>query len=114
MIDVPARHLETIRRILSELVPEYEVRAFGSRVAGRAKPYSDLDLVVVGDHPLPFDRLCRLREAFEESDLPFRVDALDWHRVSEEFRTIIMNRYEVLQQGGSRATSAGPSSVQSP
>lgn len=51
MIGVSLRPLETIRRILSEIVPEYEMRAFGSRVAGRAKPYSDLDLVVVGEHP---------------------------------------------------------------
>ncbi|MCS7091576.1 MAG: nucleotidyltransferase domain-containing protein, partial [Limisphaera sp.] len=70
MIDVNPHHLETIKRILREHVPDCEVRAFGSRVDWTAKDYSDLDLVVVGEKALPADTLRRLREAFEESDLP--------------------------------------------
>ena len=49
MIDLPPQHLETIRAILRRYLPECEVRAFGSRVTGPAKSYSDLDLAVV--HP---------------------------------------------------------------
>ena len=39
-----------------------------------------------------------LREAFEESDLPFRVDVVDYRTVSEAFRAIIDQSYEVIQQ----------------
>lgn len=31
----------------------------------------------------------RAREAFEESDLPFKVDLVDWSLISEEFRRLI-------------------------
>ncbi|MCX8049211.1 MAG: nucleotidyltransferase domain-containing protein [Methylohalobius sp.] len=98
MINVNPHHLKTIKRILREHVPDCEVRAFGSRVNGRAKDYSDLDLVVVGDKELPLDTLSLLREAFEDSDLPFRVDVLDWHAISEKFRRVIENHYEILQR----------------
>ena len=39
-----------------------------------------------------------LREAFEESDLPFRVDVIDYNAVSDEFRAIIDAKYEILQK----------------
>ena len=38
-----------------------------------------------------------LREAFEESDLPFRVDIVDYNTVSEAFRAIIEEKYEIVQ-----------------
>jgi predicted nucleotidyltransferase len=96
MIDVAPRHLRTVRRILACCVPGCEVRAFGSRVSGTAKDYSDLDLAVVCEKRLDFDTLRLLREAFEESDLPFRVDVLDWHALSESFRRGIEAGCEAL------------------
>lgn len=99
MIDVNPNHLETVKRILAEHVPECEVRAFGSRVDWTAKDYSDLDLVVVCDDALDPDVLRRLRETFEESDLPFRVDVLDWQTISAAFQKVIEKKYQVLHNG---------------
>ena len=99
MIDVNPNHLETVTRILAGQVPECEVRAFGSRVTWTAKDYSDLDLVVVGERALEPDALRRLKEAFEESDLPFRVEVLDWHAISPAFQKVIEKKYEVVQKG---------------
>jgi len=98
MIDLAARHLAKVRSILGEQVPGCEVRAFGSRLAGTARPYSDLDLAVRGTARLSGDTLRHLKEAFEESDLPFRVDVLDWHAISPEFQRVIENQYEIIQQ----------------
>ena len=98
MIDITPTQLETVKRILAELVPGYEVRAFGSRVTPAAKDYSDLDLAVVGASPLDSDTLRLLQEAFEESDLPIRVDVLDWSAISESFRKVIDTQFEVIQQ----------------
>lgn len=107
MIDLAASHLKTVRQLLAALAPECEVRAFGSRVAGKAKPYSDLDIVLAGDGRLPSARVSALREAFSESDLPIRVDVLDWHAIPESFRNIITARYAVIQsRTGSPASPA--------
>lgn len=88
-LDINPTHLETIQRILDKHVPDCEVRAFGSRAKWHAEDYSDLDLAVVGEQPLGWRVLGKLETAFEESDLPFRVDILDWHDISDEFRTMI-------------------------
>lgn len=98
MIDLAPEHIKTVQRILAEHVPECEVRAFGSRVTGKAKDYSDLDLVLVGPGPLTLDAMRRVREAFEECDLPIRVDVLDWHAISLSFRKVIEEGFEVVQR----------------
>jgi len=96
MINLAPGHLEKVRTILQKHVPQCEVRAFGSRVNGTPKDYSDLDLAVVGSGKLSDDTLRRLKEAFEESDLPFRVDVLDWHATSPEFQKVIEKQCEVI------------------
>ncbi len=98
MIDVSAEQLNIILNILKQHVPEYEVRAFGSRYKWTAKDYSDLDLAVVGETKLDWKIISNLKEAFEESKLPFRVDVLDWHAISPEFRALIEAGFEVIQK----------------
>ena len=105
MIDVKPEQLAEIKRILEEHVPDCEVRAFGSRVTGRVKPWSDLDLAVVGAAPIGWENVARLVEAFQESTLPFRVDVLDWHDVSPSFQAIIDQQYAVIQTGETAGVS---------
>lgn len=97
MIDLAPRHLESVKAILAEHVPDYEVRVYGSRVRGTAKPYSDLDLAIVGPEKPPRDWIRLLAVAFEESTLPRRVEAQDWYEISPEFRAVIEEKFEVLQ-----------------
>ena len=98
MIDLNPKHLKTIQYILAEYIPAYEVRAFGSRVKWTAKDYSDLDLAVGGSKPLGLRQRGQLAEAFEESNLPIRVDILDWQSISEGFKQVIAEQYEVIQE----------------
>ena len=114
MIDLAPEHLETVRRILAAHVPECEIRAFGSRVAGPPKPYSDLDLAVKGECAVAPDCLRRLREAFEESALPIRVDVLDWYAVTATFRTVLEKQYEIIRSGDAAGAAAKPQSQSLP
>ena len=109
-VDLSPAHLATVERILEEHVPDCEVRAFGSRATWTAKDYSDLDLAVVGDSPLDWRTLSRLKEAFEESTLPMRVDVLDWHGITDAFRDSIERDSVVIRCR--RATEAPDSDWQ--
>jgi len=86
MIDIAPDHLKMVETILSEFVPDCEVRAFGSRCNGTARKYSDLDLCICGSEKLDWKLLANLKDALMESDLPFRVDLLDYHAMPEHFR----------------------------
>ena len=97
MTGIKPEHLAIIKGILLEFLPGVEVRAFGSRVNGAFKDWSDLDLALVGVARIDPRILTLLKGAFEESDLPYRVDLLDWHNISPEFRELIRARYEIIQ-----------------
>lgn len=79
-------------------MPGRELWAFGSRVNGTAKPYSDLDLVILGSEPLSLSTLADLADGFSESDLPFKVDLVDWATTGERFRKMIEGGRVVLQE----------------
>jgi len=99
MIDLRLKDLEIIQTVLRASVPQYDVWAFGSRVSHRARPFSDLDLAIITNHPLSFSQLGDIQEALSASDLPIKVDLLDWASITEGFRDIIRSQYEVIQHG---------------
>ncbi|NDU79729.1 MAG: nucleotidyltransferase domain-containing protein [Ferrovum sp.] len=70
-------------------MPQFEVWAFGSRAKWTAKVYSDLDLAIITNKPLPLELSVKLSDDFSESDLPWKVDVVDWVSTSETFRQII-------------------------
>lgn len=89
-IDISPEQLAIVQGILKAHLPKGTLAwAFGSRVAWTAKPFSDLDIALEGAEPLPADVLIDLEEAFEASDLPWKVDVIDLNAVSSEFRAIV-------------------------
>lgn len=99
MIQLAPEHLAIVREILDRRLPGREVWVFGSRARGTARPPSDLDLAVIGPTPLDGRLLAETEGDFSDSDLPFRVDLVDWAAAGERFREIIRDRHEVLCPG---------------
>ena len=62
------------------------VYLFGSWARGEAASYSDIDIAVDSPHPLPRGFLSQLRERFEESTIPYRVEVVDLRRTDPAFR----------------------------
>jgi uncharacterized protein len=85
------RDLEQLLRALRPLLSRHKVRVslFGSRARGDARRASDIDLALIGETPLPLDELARARQSLEESNIPFRVDLLDYATVSPSLRRSI-------------------------
>lgn len=97
-IDIRPDHWAIVRDILQRHVPQYAVWAFGSRAKWTAKEYSDLDLAIITDSPLPLATSAALAEDFSESDLPWKVDIVDWAETSETFKRIIERDRVVVQE----------------
>ena len=90
-IDLAPAYIQSIKDILQHhLPPHAKIWVFGSRVTGQAKPYSDVDLAVDIGEPLPLGMLAKLSSEFEESTLPYKVDIVDWHSISDTFRDKIL------------------------
>lgn len=102
VLQLSPRHLALLRELLQRHLPGAAVWAYGSRVAGKGHEASDLDLVVrnPSDLQMENDGLPALRAALSESNLPLRVDIVDWARIPESFRQEIEAGYVVVQRGG--------------
>ena len=98
-IDISAKDWKILSDILRQHVPDHEVWAFGSRAKRTSRTYSDLDIVILTPKPLSSAIRGPLVEDFSESDLPFRIDLLDWHTAPENFRRIAEKDKVVLQPG---------------
>ncbi len=89
LIDISPEYWQIVREILQRYVPDREVWAFGSRAKWTAKEFSDLDLAIIGDTPLSIALTADMKEAFQESALPFKIDIVDWASITPSFRQVI-------------------------
>jgi uncharacterized protein len=96
-VNIAPQQRQMIVALLQDHLPGTTVWAYGSRVKGTARPHSDLDLVAFAS-PTQQQAIAALRDAFDDSDLPFRVDLLVWHEIPDRFRQAITADYAVVQQ----------------
>ena len=107
MIAVSSFELEIILKIIKKHVSRCDVLAFGSRYKWTNEETSDLDLAIIGYDKVGYSIIDNMKFDFMESDLPFRVDVLDYNAVSSEFRAIIDGGNEVIYRGGSVNCKSG-------
>ncbi len=92
LFQLEERHLKIILNILKKY--SYSFYAFGSRTKGTAKPLSDLDLCILED--IPSNIISHLEEDFEESNLPFKVDIVQWKYTTDIFKELIKNDLKLI------------------
>ena len=94
-VTLTPRQREVVLQAIERCLPGVTVWVYGSRVRGTARPTSDLDMVVFAP-PERRPEVFALREAFEDSSLPVRVDLFLWDEIPEEFRKNIEAEHAVL------------------
>lgn len=85
MIYIEQRHWEIVKSILGKY--PYKFYAFGSRVKGNPRRFSDLDICFFEN--IPWNVQAHIEEDFDESDLPYKIDLIDWNACDENFQTLI-------------------------
>ena len=97
-IDISVGEHKLVLGLLKQHLPNVAVWAYGSRVKWTARPQSDLDLVAFASCEQEA-AVFNLREALEESSLPFPVDLFIWDELPESFRKWIEAEHVVLVEG---------------
>ncbi len=75
------RDIQTIHELFKLHAPVKRVFIFGSRATGRFKTGSDIDLAIMNEG-VPEITLSELLSEFEESTLPYRVDLVDFTKLT--------------------------------
>ena len=73
MLQLEEKDYQILQQILSKY--PYQFYAYGSRVKGTARKFSDLD--VCYQEEIPISVISQIREELEESDLPFMVELVN-------------------------------------
>lgn len=99
VVGLTPQEKSVVLAILRDMLPPgTEVSIFGSRATGQCKPWSDLDLSIKAEQPLPLATLASLVEAFDDSPLPWKVDIVDRRHVSEAFGALIDSSKILLER----------------
>jgi predicted nucleotidyltransferase len=101
-ITVSVRHLSYLLEQLKLYIPDATVWAFGSRVKGSNRTSSDLDLAVLCDKETAKKQLPKLNEVFIESNIPFKVQLLDFNRLPVNMQENIKEKYVILYHSDER------------
>ena len=94
-LQLSAPHQAVLHALLMRHVPTAQVWVYGSRVTGGCHEGSDLDLVLrnTTDLTQPVEGSVALREALQNSALPFIVDVHDWSQLTPAFHQSIEQGY---------------------
>lgn len=96
-IDVELKDLKIVKSIFARHLSYKQVWAYGSRVKWTAGHMSDLDCVVFGATD---SEIANTKEAFDESDIPFEVQLLNWETIPDDFKENIREQYFILRNNG--------------
>ena len=79
-----------IKNILFKFLDPQKDKAFifGSRAIGSARKFSDVDIGIKSEKEMDSLLLSNIEEAFEESDIPYTIDVVDFSQVSDKFKEL--------------------------
>ena len=96
-IDLTDAHRKRVLEIIRARLPEATVWVYGSRAKGRARRYSDLDLMLDDrGKTISGSVLGNLDEDFDESDLPIIVELRDMAEVDAAFLARVRKDFLLL------------------
>jgi predicted nucleotidyltransferase len=78
-----------------QYLPGVKALVYGSRVCGKPRKYSDIDIAAfTAEDQTP--AVSELRDALDESDIPYRVDLWEWSKTPEVWRENIQKSGALL------------------
>ncbi len=82
---------QQIKAIINDVLnpKSFELILYGSRAAGTAHSGSDYDVAIKATEQIPPRILAVIREQLEESNIPNKIDIVDYHNISVELKTNI-------------------------
>lgn len=96
MIDYNKKYLSMIKEIIFSIIDpnEYKVFLFGSRATKNFNRHSDVDIGLLGKNPVG-KAYYKIINKIEESDIPYKVDIVDFALVDEQFKKIALQEIEI-------------------
>lgn len=89
---------DNIKRIIRKYLNQshYKVFIFGSWATKTNRRFSDVDVGILGEKRLPGHIIVQIQEELGNSPIPYKVDVVDFQKVSQEFQKVALKKAEYL------------------
>lgn len=89
--DIYQRSLKTVKSIVLQHTPKRtKVFLFGSFAQGKKRRGSDIDVGFLGAKKIDHSLFYQIRNDIEETEVPFRVDLVDFYGKDKVFKDIAL------------------------
>ncbi len=88
-MELNPEYKKKIVAVLTALFPDATIYLFGSRARGTHYARSDIDIALDTGKPLLRVDVGEARDMLAESNIPYKIDVVDVHSVSQEMREAI-------------------------
>jgi len=87
-VEIEQKYLLRLKELVINFLKDREVKIilFGSRARGQGYPFSDVDIGIVPSGELNDKELAILRERIEDSNIPYKVEVVNFSEVSKDFK----------------------------
>ncbi len=93
-----SKTLSAIQKIIRNYLPDknFQIFLFGSRASGFARRFSDFDIGITGKTRVPPTKLELIQSDLEDSDIPYKVEVVDFAGVDESFKNLALKQTRPL------------------
>lgn len=87
-----------IQKIIAKYLDlrKYKIFFFGSRILGKGSERSDIDIGIEGPKEIPSHIFLEIQEEIENLPTLYKIDVVDFKRVSPEFKKNALQSAEVI------------------
>lgn len=89
MNGITSDELNILNGIFEPYHPDFRFACYGSRVKGGFEKTSDLDILICGKEPMPFETMEEIKQKCDDSRLPYIVNFCDVHKIDADFYKLI-------------------------
>lgn len=86
---IPKKYLSQITKIATQIIKDKKTNVFLFGSSLREKTFGDCDLGLIGK--VSDQEIRALKAMFEESVVPYKIDVVDFNKVSKTFKQNVFN-----------------------
>ncbi len=80
---------QKIISLIAALIPEAKIILYGSRARGDFTQWSDIDIALNTGNRLPVEKVDEVASVLRETNIPYKIEVVDFHQVPDAIRTSI-------------------------
>jgi predicted nucleotidyltransferase len=89
--------IDEVQQIIEAQLPDgFEIFLFGSQAKGTATDTSDIDIGILGETLVPFEKMVRILSAVEAIPTLRKIDVIDLNSVDELFKSSALANSKLL------------------